>query len=49
MATALSPKQGRGKKDLPPVETGEQLEQKTFHDRDQGMPGVRAAPSGGMV
>src|ERR1700693_5405100 len=41
-----TPKQ---KKDLPPLVNGDHLDQKTFHERYEAMPEVRAELIGGLV
>src|SRR5437763_7004774 len=37
------------KKELPPLENGDHLDQKTFHERYEAMPNVRAELIGGIV
>src|SRR5260221_10218181 len=37
------------KKDLPPLVNGDHLDQKTFHERYEAMPDVRAELIGGIV
>jgi hypothetical protein len=37
------------RKTLPPLENGDHLDQKTFHERYEAMPGVRAELIGGIV
>jgi Uma2 family endonuclease len=50
MATVSTPKRPRVKKDLPPLENGDRLDQKTFHARYEAMPeNVRAELIGGIV
>jgi len=48
MATATSPKMP-SKRELPPLENGDRLDQKTFHARYEAMPDVRAELIGGIV
>jgi Uma2 family endonuclease len=48
--TARSPNRPGGRKPLPPLENGDRLDQKTFHERYEAMPpDVRAELIGGIV
>lgn len=50
MGTAPQVARRRTRKDLPPLENGDHLDQKTFHERYEAMPpGVRAELIGGVV
>jgi hypothetical protein len=44
MATAtLAPKEAQRRLEVPPLENGDRLDQKTFHERYEAMPGLRRA------